>query len=177
MVEITYQMVLSTLQTIALIVGIAYYLFIMRNSQRNQELARKAQEHTAETRQAQLFMQMYNRFREDIQPTDLSIFTTKLSGFDEFLEKNKSDEEFRKAVNALFGFYEGLGVIVKKGYMDIELVALMWAGTTRMFYENIVEPIVEGGIKYYDYPRWQSETIYVCKELIKYMEEHPELKT
>jgi len=34
MVEITYQMVLSTLQTIALIVGIAYYLIIMRNSQR-----------------------------------------------------------------------------------------------------------------------------------------------
>jgi hypothetical protein len=177
MVEITYQMVLSTLQTLALIVGITYYLFIMRNSQRNQELARKAQEHAAETRQAQLFMQMYNRFREDITPYELSVFTTKLSGFDEYLEKSKSDEEFRKVVNALFGFYEGLGVIVKKGYMDIELVALMWAGTTRMFYENIVEPIIEGGIKYYDYPRWQSETIYVCKELIKYMDEHPELKT
>jgi hypothetical protein len=177
MVEITLSVVLQIIQTIALIVGIAYYLFIMRNSQRNQELARKAQEHAAETRQAQLFMQMYNRFREDITPYELSVFTTKLSGFDEYLEKSKSDEEFRKVVNALFGFYEGLGVIVKKGYMDIELVALMWAGTTRMFYENIVEPIIEGGIKYYDYPRWQSETIYVCKELIKYMDEHPELKT
>jgi uncharacterized membrane-anchored protein YhcB (DUF1043 family) len=50
MVEITYQMVLSTLQTIALIVGIAYYLIIMRNSQRNQALALRAQEQALETR-------------------------------------------------------------------------------------------------------------------------------
>ena len=42
MVEITSQMVLSTLQTIALIVGIAYYLTIMRNSQRTRELSLKA---------------------------------------------------------------------------------------------------------------------------------------
>jgi uncharacterized membrane-anchored protein YhcB (DUF1043 family) len=52
-------MVLSTLQTIALVVGIAYYLFIMRNSQRNQELTLKAQEQALETRQTQLFMQIY----------------------------------------------------------------------------------------------------------------------
>jgi hypothetical protein len=53
----------------------------------------------------------------------------------------------------------------------------MWAGSTRMFYENIVEPIIEEGIVYWDYPRLWSETVYVCKELIKYMDEHPELKT
>ena len=38
MVEITYQMVLSTLQTIALIVGIVYYITIMRNNQRANKL-------------------------------------------------------------------------------------------------------------------------------------------
>jgi uncharacterized protein HemX len=61
MVEITYQMILSTLQTIALIVGIVYYLIIMRNTQktrelslRAQELTLKAQEQAKETRQAQL---------------------------------------------------------------------------------------------------------------------------
>jgi len=46
-----------------------------------------------------------------------------------------------------FSFYEGLGVFVKKGYLDIELIALMWAGMTRRFYENIVEPIIEGAIR------------------------------
>ena len=62
MVEITYQMALSTLQTIGLLVGIAYYLIIMRNSQRNQELALKAQEHALETRETQLFMNIFNTY-------------------------------------------------------------------------------------------------------------------
>jgi hypothetical protein len=34
MVEITYQMVLSTVQTISLVVGIVYYIAIMRNNQK-----------------------------------------------------------------------------------------------------------------------------------------------
>jgi hypothetical protein len=49
MVEITYQMVLSTLQTVGILEGIIYYLFIMRNSQRNQQMQ-------LETRQLDLFM-------------------------------------------------------------------------------------------------------------------------
>jgi len=130
------------------------------------------------TRQAQLFMQMYNRWRDDTKGMDYNLFfNTKLSGFDEWLEKYQSDENFRMVSSALFEFYEGLGVIVKKGYMDIELVALMWAGITRKFYENIVEPIIEGAIQHWDQPRVWSETVYICKELIKYMDEHPELKT
>lgn len=63
MADITYQMVLSTIQTVSLVVGVIYYITIMRNSQRtreltleSQELARKAQEHALETRQAQMFM-------------------------------------------------------------------------------------------------------------------------
>ena len=38
MVDITYQMVLSTLQTIALIVGIVYYITIMRNQNRSRQI-------------------------------------------------------------------------------------------------------------------------------------------
>jgi replicative DNA helicase len=44
MVEITYQMVLSTLQTIALIVGIYYYIMTIRANQRNQEISLKNQQ-------------------------------------------------------------------------------------------------------------------------------------
>ena len=71
MVEITLPLVLQIIQTVSLVVGIVYYLIIMRNSQRtreltlrSQELTRKAQEQALETRQAQLFMQLYNRLNE-----------------------------------------------------------------------------------------------------------------
>ena len=60
MVEITYQMMLSTLQTVGLLVGIAYYITIMRNAQKTRELTLKSQEHATETRQAQLSMQLVN---------------------------------------------------------------------------------------------------------------------
>ena len=67
MVEITYQMVLSTLQTIALVVGIIYYLIIMRNSQRTQQMQ-------LDTRRAQLFTQLYSEFS---RPENLRLYGTQ----------------------------------------------------------------------------------------------------
>ena len=175
MVEITYQMVLSTLQTVSLMIGVIYYIFIMRNSQRTQQMQ-------LETRQVQLFMQMHQQISsiiiEHVGDTDwITILNTKISSLDEYLQKRESDPKFTRLMDSSFSFYEALGVLVKEGYLSIRLIALMWAGNTRMFYENIVEPIIEEGIVYWSYPRLWSETVYVCKELIKYMDEHPELKT
>ena len=53
MVEVTYQMVLSTLQTTGILVGIFYYIMTLNNTRKSQRL-------TLESRQAQLFMQMLN---------------------------------------------------------------------------------------------------------------------
>ena len=57
MVEITYQMVLSTIQTVSLVVGIIYYITIMRNQQRTRELALKAQEAAEKARQRDMIIQ------------------------------------------------------------------------------------------------------------------------
>jgi len=53
MVEVTYRMVLSTLQTTGILVGIFYYIMTLNNTRKSQRL-------TLESRQAQLFMQMLN---------------------------------------------------------------------------------------------------------------------
>ena len=57
MVEITYQMVLSTIQTASLVVGIIYYLTIMRNTQKTRELSLKAQEEAERNRQRDMIIQ------------------------------------------------------------------------------------------------------------------------
>ena len=161
---VALETILDILPVASLVVVLAYYSLQIRNQNR--------------TRQAQLFMQMYNRWRDDTKGLDVNpVLNTKLSGLTEYMEKYESDENFRARTNAYFSFYEGLGVIVKAGYMDIHLVALMWAGMTRRFYENIVEPIIEEAKEYWGMPRVWSETVYVCKELIRYMEEHPKLRT
>ena len=178
MVEITYQMVLSTIQTASLVVGIVYYITIMRNQQRNQELSLKAQEHTLETRQAQNFMQMYNRLQDsmgDLNSVEL-MQNAKFDTIEEFLELMNTDKTFGIFIRKYGGFYEGLGVLVKEGLLNVRFVALMWGGTTRMYYE-LIEPILEDWRKVINYPRLWSESEYVCKEVIKYMDEHPELKT
>lgn len=168
---VSLQTVLTYLTLISIPVGVIYHILTLNNTRKNQEMQ-------LETRQAQLFMQMYNRFQDSVRGLDWSeIIFTKLSGLDEFFEKSKSDENFRLVTQAFFAFYEGLGVLVKEGYLSLRLIVLMWAGSTRKFYENIVLPIIEEGKVYWDYPRLWSETVYVCKEVLKYMEEHPELRT
>jgi len=53
----------------------------------------------------------------------------------------------------------------------------MWAGVTRTYWENVLEDTIDDLRVLWRYPRLLSETEYVCRELIKYMDEHPELKT
>jgi hypothetical protein len=59
MVEITYQMVLSTIQTIALVVGIIYYLTIMRNTQRANEQHRKERKRELIFQKSQTYTKEY----------------------------------------------------------------------------------------------------------------------
>ena len=171
-------MVLSTLQTLALIVGIAYYLIIIRNSQKTRELALNAQEQALETRQAQLFMQLYNRYRDDTQDLDIekSFLEVEIESFEDFMRLWKTDKDFGKVLSTLGGFYEGIGVMVREGYIPVRLVALQWGGITKRFWEKM-EPFMSDVRGHQEFPRAWAETEFLYTELIKYLEEHPELKT
>jgi hypothetical protein len=162
---------LSTLfgliQTLAIIVGVIIALIELRNM-------RQTRQTELETRQAQLFMQLYNRFSDQRKGLRVieAMQDSKFENVDEFLELQENDENFRKVIEVRATFFEGIGVLVKEGLLDIRYVALMWATPTKMFWENI-EPVIEdlrNGL-----PRLWSESEYLCKELIKYMEKHPEL--
>jgi len=55
---------LTLLQTISIMVGIGYYILNIQNNQKNQEI-------TLETRQAQLFMNIFNTFSSKEYQKDL----------------------------------------------------------------------------------------------------------
>jgi hypothetical protein len=178
MVEITLPIVLQILQTAGILVGIIYYLTIMRNSQRNQELSRKAQEQALETRQAQLFMNIYNQSfanREWLGAYS-KVMSTQWDDYDAHIRQRNEDNEYLEASNYLSSFYEGLGVFVKEGLVDIRMVALTMTYMTTRYWERIA-PIVYEGRKRNNYPRFLSEFEYLYDELVKYLDEHPELKT
>ena len=174
MVEFTYQMVLSTLQTVGLLVGIAYYLIIMRNSQRAQRLQ-------LETRQAQMFMQIYNQVQDPVQrKAGIHISNLEWNSFEEFAvlfdpEKPENAENF-EAMSTLIAYYEGVGVLVREGLLDIRWVTLLMAGRTRRLWEKFA-PYADDVRRITGQPRWASEWEYLYHELMRTMDEHPELRT
>ena len=163
---ITLQTLLTYLTLISVPVGVFYYITTLRNQNR--------------ARQAQLLMQMHMYRTNELRSYNvrvMDVISKKISGFLEYKEKMENDENFEKVNLCLFNFNEALGVFVNAGYFDIRNVALMWAGVTRIYYENIFEPMIDEARVFYNFQRLGSESEYLCKTLIKYMEEHPELKT
>jgi len=161
MVEITYQMLLSTLQTIALIVGIAYYLIIMRNSQKTRELALDAQEQALETRQTQLFMDVYKSHTTKEHQADLSelLISWDWNDFDDFNEKYMVPPNNAKYLS-YFANLEGLGLLVRNGLLDANLVYDLQYVSIIMIWEKFL-PIVLGYRK-----AWASPQLWVTVEYL-----------
>ncbi len=71
-------------------------------------------------------------------------------------------------------FYEGIGVLVKEDILDIRWVALLMSGMTRDYWERLA-PYVSNIRDALDRPRFVIEWEYLYNELMKYIEEQPEL--
>ena len=87
------------------------------------------------------------------------------------------DEEIKKASTKIAMFFEGVGVLVREGHINIRLFALLMTGMTRSWWERIYKPCLEEGRMKRNFPRWMSESEYLYKEMMKYHKEHPELAT
>jgi hypothetical protein len=173
---------LATLHAVSYIMGslgvfvaAVYYIVNIQNNRNNQR-------ETLETRQVQLYMQIYNQGvnnRNFIEAWN-RVQHLKLNNLQEFLDatnyENPETRENLYAINVLTGYYEGIGTLVKENMLSIRWVALLFGSWTRMFWEKI-EPVAEELRVYRKAPRIFSETEYLYNELMKYMKEHPEIAT
>lgn len=186
MVDVTYQMVLSTFQTVALLVGIVYYITIMRNQQKTRDLTLKAQEQTLRTRESQLFMNIYNQSFANpqflnavriihLKSPEIKSTTDFMTAYDYYNPK-PDDPAFVEAYNYVGSFYEGLGVFVKEGLIDIRLIALTMTGMTRSTWE-VVGPYLDELREITGFKRMISEWEYLMNTLNTYIKENPELDT
>ena len=155
MVDISYQMVLSTLQTVGLLVGICYYVMTLRNQQRNQEisirnqeLTLKAQEHATETRQAQLFMDHYklDTSQEFGKIVMELIWLWNWDDYDDLVKKygpvSGSVDNYSKMISVCLHF-DGLGVQVKNGLLNIDNVYDLYSNRLIPFWEKFAPVIIE----------------------------------
>jgi hypothetical protein len=159
--------------------GFTYYILTVRNAQRTRELTLRAQEQAVETRQAQLLMQVYNRFDspEKIRAFQ-EVFHWEFSDSEEYFEKyyRDSNPEAHNSATTLITFFEGVGTLVKMGDLPLDRVYTLMGGLTINLWGKF-EPIKEQLREQLKFPRWASETEYLYHELIRYEAEHPELKT
>ena len=168
MVEVTYQMILNTLQTVGLLFGIAYYVLSLNYTRRNQEL-------TLKTRNMTLQYQSINSMM--YSPLGLKsmrlVGKTSFSSIEEYRELFK-DPEFDSAVTYVFSMLDIWGIYLEEGIFDIGIFAKAAPWYFKRFW-NQYKPII------YEYrktlgPSYYRNIEYLFDSLEKYWEEHPELK-
>jgi hypothetical protein len=162
MVEITYQMVLSTLQTAGLLVGISYYILSLRNQNR--------------ARKTQLYLQMINKFSEPDYIEALGkLNDLEWSTAEDFIEDWRTPEG-RMTIRTLGNWYEGLGVLVKENLLDMRVVALLITGLVIQFWDKFI-PVIDEVREALEWPRFYIEAEYLYDQLKSYIKEHPEIQT
>jgi len=158
------------------LVAAAYYVVNMRATLQVRKEANRTQRQQLETRQAQMFMGIYDKLvNKEFVSAWQKIMNSQWKSLDEYRELFR-DPEFQTAAYYVGGYYEGLGVLVREGLLDIRWIALLICGMTREYWKKIEPHIVEMR-KVMGQTRLGSETEYLYDELMKYLEKHPELKT
>ena len=148
------------------IAGFSYYVLTVRNAQRIQKMQ-------LETRQAQLFMQIVNQWN---QPTMVEsrtwYFTLELNTLEDY-ERLWGDPEAAKLLRVWGGFLEGIGVLVREGFLDIKVIAGLMGGVVKMHWEYQA-PYVYEMRERRNSPRFWIEWEYLYTALMKYAEDNPE---
>ena len=136
MVEITYQMVLSTIQTIGILIGIYYYIMTLRNQNR--------------TRQEQWLLQLYHsKADHEAMQRFFKYMEATWDDYEDYLEKYDSsvNTEYASIRHSIWNFYNSLGLIVKEGKVDINMVYSLynWRIIAEWFKgETIIKRLREG---------------------------------
>lgn len=171
MVEITYQMVLSTLQTAGILVGIYYYIMTIRANQKNQELQ-------LETRQAQLFMQIYNRFNDrEMMRMQFEFQSWEWEDYDDWERKYESNVDALSLRATIGAYFEGMGVLIERGLIDPTLVDDLMSSPILMYWRKF-EPVIHEARRRSGYPQRAEYQEYLYNQILAIAEkQHPELKT
>jgi hypothetical protein len=168
MAELTLPVILQILQTAGILVGIFYYLMVLNNQQKNQEM-------TLHTRWATFFQQVVGPTvtKDGIQHIN-AIQKNPFSTLEEYNELITKNQDFADAFLFWRQSYEHWGAYLREGIIDVQLLAQFNVWFHFWIWENFREVIYDyrktSGIRNYYY-QWE----YLYDTLKEYVEKHPEL--
>jgi hypothetical protein len=133
-----------------------YYISTLRNTRKNQELQ-------LETRQAQLFMPIYSTYQsEDHIKAFSEVMQWEWEDYDDYMAKYGSEvnPEAYLMYRKVFGFLEGLGVLVRRGLIDPSLVDDLMSGAILSYWEKF-EPIFVERRRQLNWPQVAEQIEYL----------------
>jgi len=154
-IQTAYYMMAAT----GVLVAATHYIFNMRQSTKN--------------RKAQLFMGIYDKWiAPEAIDGHIRIRRLKIDSFTEFYElyENSESVEGRHIIWTAV-YFEGLGVLVKEGLIDVRLVALFLHGEVKLFWEKY-GPFLKEQRVVENYPRAWIEAEYLYNRIIDYGRRH-----
>jgi hypothetical protein len=165
----SFEFLAIVISILGLTASITYYAIILNN-------ANKTQQQQLETRQAQLFMQIYGKWNEASFSKHYTylIYGLKWSNYQEFKELILDNIENWESMANVIRFFEGLGVLLSEGLVDMRLIALTMATDIITYWEKLKPSILEFR-RESNSPRIADQSEYLYNELLKYMKEHPKL--
>jgi hypothetical protein len=179
-IQAAYYMVAAT----GVLIAAVFYILNLRISRKNQELSLRAleqsaqaQQQTLETRQAQLLMSIYMKWQEpEFQDAFHEIIQWEWKDFDDNWEKYGSVSNPEKwSKRAIVGTYlEGLGVFVKRGFIDPRLVDDLMSSYIITFWQKF-GPVTKEMRKRLNDPTAAEHIEYLYDVVYEiYKQQHPE---
>jgi hypothetical protein len=114
------------------IIALSYYILNIRNQ--------------GETRQTQLFMQLYDTYSsQEFRVRHSTIIQQKWVDYNDFMEKYGSENNVEAWTSwlSIGAFFNGVGVLVKRGKIDIDIVEELLANAVLIAWVRM-EPIILG---------------------------------
>jgi hypothetical protein len=117
----------------AAFIGVRSYINSNKRAEEAKQKELETRDRELQTRQAQMFMNIYQQTTtKDFTSAYNSFLSNQWMNYSEFREQIQK-KEFRNDFSILGMYWEGIGVLVKEGFLPIRLVALLETGMTRAF--------------------------------------------
>ena len=122
--EITLSILLQLVQTIGILVGIIYYITIMRNTQRNQELSLKVQEDAERARQREMIFLRFQSFDLPYARAWGDVMYKDVSTIEEWREVYDPRVNLDTYANMVFlqNRYQSLGIMLRERVISPEML-------------------------------------------------------
>ena len=164
MVEITLPIMLQLLQTTGILVGIIYYLTIMRNNQKNQQLAE-------ESRQIQFMIAFGNQRGEEDMRRGLELMNMEWKDYDDYERKYGSDynpDNYAKRMT-MWTRFDWMGMLLRRGLIDREVFFELNPGMNSLQHWTKFKDVIYKMRRRYNVPLFGADFEYLAEENRKYM--------